>query len=96
MWRRQQEAGEHDGNFPRARRRPDGIGVGSLDDESRDPILRVVAAQLVSTPIAASTMKAATRYIQLRFLGASLVSVAFDMFSISLVGSLVARARRGT
>ena len=87
--------GSTTGIFPRTRRRPDDIRVGSLDDESRDPVLCVVAAQLVSTPITISTAKAATRYIQLRFLGASLVSTAFDIFSISLVGSLIVRAGAG-
>ena len=83
------------GIFPRTRRRLDGIRVGSLDHESRDPVLCVVAAQLVSTPITTSTAKAATRYIQLRFLGVSLASTAFDIFSISLVGSLIVRAGAG-
>ncbi len=87
--------GRTTGIFPRTRRRPDDIRVGSLDDESRDPVLCVVAAQLVSTPITISTAKAATRYIQLRFLGVSLVSTAFDIFSISLVGSLIVRAGAG-
>ncbi len=73
-----------------------GTRIGSLEEKAKGPTPCVLEAQLVRTPIVASTMKAATRYIQLRFLGVSLDSVAFDMFSIFLVGSVVIRVRRGT
>jgi len=62
-------------------------GLIDLEEESKTPAPPVVVAYVVNTPMTISTMKAATIYIQLRFLGVSSVSAKFDIFSSSLVGS---------